>query len=217
MRIPIPSETSEKLLYQNRHICSRCREDRKHVQIHHIDGNPSNNKIENLAVLCLDCHSLVTGNEGLGRSYSPNEVSSYKKAWEKLCIEWLEGNKNESKSNENNDDDDDEVIDSDYIDDVLESNTHIVYHYELDESDGVSLWVKSEEPIDIAIVKRIDYENWHTRNVALSDAHELLIEEATEEKEMFIAKEGDEYSVIFANFSSETISIQADISIWEFD
>ena len=37
----------------------------------------------NLAVLCLDCHSRVTGNRGLGRSYSKAEVRKYKLTWER--------------------------------------------------------------------------------------------------------------------------------------
>jgi len=42
---------------------------RKDVQIHHIDGTPGNSHLANLAVVCLDCHSLVSGTRGLGRQY----------------------------------------------------------------------------------------------------------------------------------------------------
>lgn len=66
----------------NRHCCCICNVTHKDVQIHHIDNDNSNNAPENLAVLCLDCHSKVTSDGGLGRSYSPGEVASYKTLWE---------------------------------------------------------------------------------------------------------------------------------------
>jgi hypothetical protein len=80
----IPAPISEEVLYRNKHICCICRTPNKHVQIHHIDGNPNNNVLANLAVVCLDCHSLVTGHSGLGRQYAPGEVRKYKKAWEQI-------------------------------------------------------------------------------------------------------------------------------------
>jgi hypothetical protein len=54
----------------------------KDAIIHHIDGNHDNNNIRNLAVLCLSCHSKVTGPRGLGRRFSPQEVTKYKRNWE---------------------------------------------------------------------------------------------------------------------------------------
>jgi hypothetical protein len=43
------------------------------LQIHHIDGNSTNNNIENLQVLCPNCHALTPTygglNRGNGRSY----------------------------------------------------------------------------------------------------------------------------------------------------
>ena len=41
--------------------------------IHHIDGNPSNNKIENLIVVCGNCHSKITR-----REISPADVHAKK-------------------------------------------------------------------------------------------------------------------------------------------
>ena len=41
--------------------------------IHHIDGNPSNNKIENLIVVCGNCHSKITRGE-----ISPADVHAKK-------------------------------------------------------------------------------------------------------------------------------------------
>jgi len=83
-RREIPARLSEEVLYRNKHICCICRTPNKHVEIHHIDGNPNNNAQSNLAVVCRDCHSLVTGYSGLGRRYAPGEVRKYKKAWEQF-------------------------------------------------------------------------------------------------------------------------------------
>src|SRR5579863_6576194 len=86
-RPKIPVQTAAGLLVANNHTCCICGTPRKHVQIHHIDGDNSNCAEENLAVLCLDRHSRVTGDEGLGRRYSEAEVREYKRRWEEHCAE----------------------------------------------------------------------------------------------------------------------------------
>jgi len=69
-------------MFDNDHTCCICRERGKDVLIHHIDGDKNNNDPANLAILCLDCHSKVTGERGLGRKYSELEVKKYKRNWE---------------------------------------------------------------------------------------------------------------------------------------
>lgn len=86
LRSEIPADVAAEVLYRNDHTCCICNVPRKHVQIHHIDGDPSTNSPVNLAVVCLDCHSLVTGSHGLGRHYSAGEVRRYKKAWEQVVL-----------------------------------------------------------------------------------------------------------------------------------
>src|SRR5260370_17478654 len=86
IRSEIPADVAADVLYRNDHTCCICNAPRKHVQIHHIDGDPSNNSPANLAVVCLDCHSLVTGGHGLGRHYSAGEVRRYKRAWEQVVL-----------------------------------------------------------------------------------------------------------------------------------
>lgn len=81
-RTQIQKRLEAALLFENDHTCCICTERGKHVQIHHIDGDNSNNMSGNLAVLCLDCHSRVTGASGLGKKYSEFEVKKYKKHWE---------------------------------------------------------------------------------------------------------------------------------------
>lgn len=87
-RPPIPRAILDEVLFRADHTCCICRAKGKDVQVHHIDGNNSNNNPGNLAVVCLDCHSKVTGARGLGRSYRQGEVRKYKRAWEQL-VQWF--------------------------------------------------------------------------------------------------------------------------------
>jgi hypothetical protein len=89
-RRPIQGTVADELMFRNRHTCCICHDSTKHVQIHHIDEDPSNNRIENLAVLCLDCHSRVTSDRGLGRRYTGEEIRKYKREWESLNVSALE-------------------------------------------------------------------------------------------------------------------------------
>ncbi len=84
MRILIPKRIEAEVLFLNHHTCCICRQRDKDVQIHHIDGDHANNSLENLAVLCLDCHSKVTGRRGLGKSYSRYELKRYKLQWQNV-------------------------------------------------------------------------------------------------------------------------------------
>lgn len=47
-------------LYNSR--CARCNSETAN-QIHHVDGDPHNNNIRNLKLLCYDCHLVVEGKE----------------------------------------------------------------------------------------------------------------------------------------------------------
>jgi len=80
----VPSRAVSALMFDNDHTCCICREKDKDVQIHHIDNDNTNNLPRNLAVLCLDCHSKVTGPRGLGRAFSRDEVGKYKQDWESI-------------------------------------------------------------------------------------------------------------------------------------
>jgi hypothetical protein len=87
-RPPLPVPLRAEVLFRSDHICCICRQRNKHVQIHHIDGRSGNNALANLAVVCLDCHSRVTGPQGLGRGYTPAEVRKYKADWEGVVAQF---------------------------------------------------------------------------------------------------------------------------------
>jgi hypothetical protein len=61
--------------------CNVCMKERSHLEIHHIDGNPSQHRYDNLILLCRNCHSRVSAT-GLGRRWSPALLLRYKNYWE---------------------------------------------------------------------------------------------------------------------------------------
>lgn len=61
--------------------CNACMKERNHVEIHHINEYASDNRYNNLILLCRNCHSRVTA-RGLGRKWSLPLLSKYKKYWE---------------------------------------------------------------------------------------------------------------------------------------
>lgn len=82
-RPPIPPKIASSLLMANRHACCVCQN--YQVQIHHIDDDPSNNNLENLAALCLPHHDQATMTAGLTRKLKADDVRQYKQQWEAKC------------------------------------------------------------------------------------------------------------------------------------
>lgn len=64
--------------------CCICRQRGRPVQIHHIDTDPSNNDIVNLAVLCTDCHNDTQLKGGFGRQLDAHQVRLYRDDWDHL-------------------------------------------------------------------------------------------------------------------------------------
>ena len=63
-RISIPPKTKKYLQKEINSECPICQnQEIGHFEIHHIDENPSNNKFENLLMLCPICHSKITKKE----------------------------------------------------------------------------------------------------------------------------------------------------------
>lgn len=62
------------LISLNGRKCSKCDWNKKNeftgqipIELSHIDGNPENNKIENLELLCPNCHSLTEFHKSRGK------------------------------------------------------------------------------------------------------------------------------------------------------
>jgi hypothetical protein len=75
----ISEQLKNKLLVEANHACTIC--GRPCVQIHHIDGDPTNNTEDNLIVLCLAHHEEAekskTG-KGLSANLAPEALHEYK-------------------------------------------------------------------------------------------------------------------------------------------
>lgn len=75
-RVKIPYKDSDELLVLCKHLCCIC--EKPLVQIHHIDGNPSNNDPNNLIPLCGTCHNLVEVKVYGVRLYTPRHLEMYR-------------------------------------------------------------------------------------------------------------------------------------------
>jgi hypothetical protein len=80
-RVPIPDDDAAKVLFYSDRICCVCRVPKKPVQIHHVDDDNSNNALDNLAVLCLDCHDETQIKGGFGRKLDAAQVRLFRDEW----------------------------------------------------------------------------------------------------------------------------------------
>lgn len=203
-RIQIPSKVVDNLMVMNRRICCICNEQGKHLHIHHIDGNHSNNDIENLAVLCLECHSRVTGDEGFGRRFTSNEVSLFKKKWEETCDNWYKSMSGFE-----------EEAEGDYGETIIPPNTNITYPYELNKNDKIAVWATASKPISVFIMDSEVYNDWLQSDGKEGFDYLKGTELGTDfDFEFKISKDGD-YTVLFLNESNKSIDIEFDIEIWK--
>ncbi len=82
-RIPIPDEAAAEVLFLSDRMCCVCHERGSSLQVHHIDEDPSNNDIGNLAVLCLECHAKTQTKGGFGRKLDQHQILAYRENWYK--------------------------------------------------------------------------------------------------------------------------------------
>ena len=80
-RANIPEDIAAQVLFLSNRVCCVCRDPAKSPQIHHIDENPSNNSIDNLAVLCFECHHKTHIKGGFARKLDAAQVRLYRTEW----------------------------------------------------------------------------------------------------------------------------------------
>ena len=80
-RTSIPKELAARVRWLSDNTCCICRERRKEIQIHHIYGDPRNHSVENLAVLCLECHDNTQKKGGFTRKLDPQFVTLCRDKW----------------------------------------------------------------------------------------------------------------------------------------
>lgn len=222
LRIEIPERISSTLLFLNRHRCCICREPRKPVQIHHIDENPSNNNMRNLAVLCVECHSTVSGNQGFGKNYSKKEIGLFKKDWEEQCEIWRGNFENAEGAIEDDeeiiaDEDDDEAVEDEqdepihtlHKDWIIKEGFHFQYSYKLEKGNVIVYSVSSDEAIDFMIMKRSEYNRLAEEGDTLMEDEDIF-----ETNDSFFVPRDGWYSIVVCNTSDDDARVTLDLSIW---
>ena len=60
----ISRSTAKRIADQNKDMtkCSICKDTKKRIEVHHIDGNFRNNRLNNLGVVCSYCHFAIHDN-----------------------------------------------------------------------------------------------------------------------------------------------------------
>jgi hypothetical protein len=80
-RTEIPTLVAAEVLFRSDRTCCVCNDHSKPVQIHHIDGHPSNSATDNLAVLCFDCHHKTQTYGGFARGLDAAQIRLYRGDW----------------------------------------------------------------------------------------------------------------------------------------
>lgn len=83
-RVPVPPEISARVLFESDRTCCVCRKRGKPVQIHHLNEDPSDHALRNLAVLCFECHRETQITGGFDRKLDSNQVTLYRNDWHEV-------------------------------------------------------------------------------------------------------------------------------------
>ncbi|MEJ1375860.1 MAG: HNH endonuclease signature motif containing protein [Candidatus Sedimenticola sp. (ex Thyasira tokunagai)] len=83
-REKISDDLAADVMFASDRTCCVCRSEKQKVQIHHIDKDPSNNDIDNLAVICLYCHSDAHTNGAFVRNLTPEIICLYNTSWREI-------------------------------------------------------------------------------------------------------------------------------------
>ena len=92
-RPPISEEVVCQLLYKSRRSCCVCRMPNLPIIIHHIYpwSESKDHRIENLAVLCLNCHGEAHTKRETAQNLTPERIQYSKQKWEEMvCTQDLQ-------------------------------------------------------------------------------------------------------------------------------
>ena len=100
----IPDETEKEVLVRSGRRCAICfglkgSLDEVQGQIAHLDRDHSNNKLENLAYLCLPCHDKYDTRTSQSKGFTIKEVKHYRDMLYKRIEEMRRGRNGEDKDN----------------------------------------------------------------------------------------------------------------------
>lgn len=75
-RKKLSDELVADVLFKSDRECVVCNARGDHI--HHVDGNPENNKFENLAFLCFNCHNEASVTGSLRKKLTPKTIVKYR-------------------------------------------------------------------------------------------------------------------------------------------
>ena len=195
----------------NRHTCCICHEPRHPVEKHHVSGDPSDNEWNNLAVVCRNCHGLVTVKGGLGARYTPGEVLRYKLDWERRC-------------GEGDADDIDSPIEELNETRLIDGGAHEIYPFEMEEGDELVFSIDASDPLDVVVCGEEDAEAWSAGEADEDDdddgerplptgyLHLTGLSECRERS--FAVPEDGCYALVVVNWEDGATEVTIDAAVW---
>lgn len=88
-RVPLKESTRLEIISKCNNRCCICQT--PFIQIHHIDGDPSNNDFNNLAPLCPNCHDQTGLDRPLSMRLIPDRIKKLRDMWFRYCEKRKEG------------------------------------------------------------------------------------------------------------------------------
>jgi hypothetical protein len=82
-RVAVPESTRLELLSRSNNRCCVCQI--PFVVVHHLDEDPSNNDIDNLAPLCPNCHSQTHSDGTMTINLTADRVRKLRDRWYDYC------------------------------------------------------------------------------------------------------------------------------------
>jgi len=83
-RVPVSERLKSEIISKCNNCCCVCQTHHL-VQFHHIDGDPSNNDIDNMAPLCPNCHSRAHSNSQLTNNLTDLRIKQIRDIWYAYC------------------------------------------------------------------------------------------------------------------------------------
>src|SRR5689334_5861730 len=81
-RIRVPAGVRRDVLTKSSMRCCKCKKQGR--QIHHLDEDPSNNRFDNLVLLCFECHNEVTARGGVAQRADKKTLRVMRESWYEL-------------------------------------------------------------------------------------------------------------------------------------
>jgi hypothetical protein len=189
----------------NRHTCCICHEPRHPVEKHHINGDPADNTWDNLAVLCRNCHGIVTVKGNLGTTYGAGEVLQYKRLWERRCVAAGE-------------DEIESPIEEIHEAKLIEGNENEEYPFDMEEGDELVFSIEAASPLDVVICDDADVDEWMDND--LTEKHALpnyyWCRTGIKKGEYnFVAPDAGCFVLLLVNWSKQSSEVAFDASVWE--